>query len=235
MKTKIYWAPVWDGNKDWTILYEQPQTLFDVLRNDVNKDISRFDNVFLCPSFSNLAKRISPITFPFDAKYIRKDQDVIPDSKHYLEIETRTSSFNNCINFIPSYRYTFFSEEDVNMTLSSPYFSDSPHMKYGRVTPGSFNISKWFRTVNFEITLWQDTNKIEFKKGEHLAYVHFDTENDIEFVQFTMTSELHKILRVCGGSSNWAPQELLCTRYDRFNKSNLDKIVLREIKKNIVE
>ena len=235
MKTKIYWAPVWDSDKDWTILYEQPQTLFDVLRNDVNRDISRFDNVFLCPSFSNLAKRISPITFPFDAKYIRKDQDVIPDSKHYLEIKTRTSSFNNCINFVPSYIYTFFSEEDVNMTLSSPYFSDSPHMKYGRVTPGSFNISKWFRSVNFEITLWQDTNKIEFKKGEHLAYVHFDTENDIEFVQFTMTSELHKILRVCGGSSNWAPQELLCTRYDRFNKSNLDKIVLREIKKNIVE
>ena len=234
MKTKIYWAPVWDGDKDWTILYEQPQTLFDVLRNDVNRDVSRFDNVLLCPSFSNLTKRISPITFPFDAKYIRKDQDVIPDSKHYLEIETRTSSFNNCINFIPSYRYTFFSEEDVNMTLSSPYFSDSPHMKYGRVTPGIFNISKWFRGVNFEITLWQDTNKIEFKKGEHLAYVHFDTENDIEFVQFTMTSELHKILRVCGRSSNWAPQETLCTRYDRFNKSNLDKIVLREIKNNIV-
>ena len=109
MKTKIYWVPVWDGNKDWTILYEQPQTLFDVLRNDVNRDISRFDNVFLCPSFSNfIQKRISLITFPFDAKYIRKDQDVIPDSKHYLEIETRTSSFNNCINFIPSYRYTFF-------------------------------------------------------------------------------------------------------------------------------
>ena len=235
MKTKIYWAPIFEDDRDWTILYEQPQTLFDILRNDVNREIPRGDNVFLCPSFSNLVKRIMPITFPFDTRYIRKDQDVIPDSKHYIEIVTRTSSFKNRITFAPSYRYIFFSEEDVNMTLSSPYFSNSPHMKYGRVTPGSFNISKWFRAVNFEITLWQESDKIEFKKGEHLAYIHFDTQNDIEFVQFTMIDELHKILRVCGASSKWAPQETLCTRYDRFDKSNLNKIVMREIKKNIIE
>ena len=58
-------TPVWDGNKDWTILYEQPQTLFDVLRNDVNRDISRFDNVFLCPSFSNLDKKNITDNIPF--------------------------------------------------------------------------------------------------------------------------------------------------------------------------
>ena len=235
LKTKIYWAPVFVGDTDWTILYEQPQTLFNVLQNEVNRDIPRGDNVFLCPSFTNLVKRILPITFPFDTKYIRKDQDVIPDSKHYLDITTRTSSFNNCINFTPHYRYIFFSEEDVNITLSSPYFSNSPHMKYGRVTPGSFNISKWFRSINFEIILWSESDKIEFKKGEYLAYVHFDTKNDIEFVQFTMNDELHNIQRVCGTSSTWASQESLCTRYDRFDKSNLNKIVMREIKKNIVE
>ena len=235
MKTKIYWAPYFVGDKDWTILHEQPQILFDVLRNDVNRDIPRGDNVFLCPSFSNLIKRISPITFPFNTKYIRKDQDIIPDSKHYINIGIRTSSFKNRINFIPLYQRIFFSEEDVNITLTSPYFSKSPHIKYGSITPGSFNISKWFRPINFEFTLWPDSEKIEFKKGEDIAYVHFDTKNDIEFVQFTMTDELNKIQEVCGTSSTWTPQEPLCTRYDRFDKSNLNKILLREIKKNIVE
>ena len=108
-------------------------------------------------------------------------------------------------------------------------------MKCGRITPGSFNISKWFRTVNFEITLWPESDKIEFKKGEHLAYIHFDTEDDIEFIQFTMTEELHNIQRVCVTSNTWASQDSLCARYDRFDKSNLNKIVMREIKKNIVE
>ena len=50
-----------------------------------------------------------------------------------------------------------------------------------------------------------------------------------------MRDELKKIENVCGTSSAWAPQESLCTRYDRFDKSNLNKIVMREIKKNIVE
>ena len=235
MKTKIYWAPFWRGDIDWTILFEQPQTLFNVLRDGVNRDVSKFDNVFLCPSFSNLVKRILPITFPFDTKYILKDQHIMSDSKHYLDITSRTSSFKNCVNFIPFYKYVFFSEEDVNMTLSSPYFSNSPYMKYGTVTPGSFNISKWFRAVNFEMMLWPDSDKIEFKKGEHLAYLHFDTENDIEFVQFTMSDEIHKIERACSNSSDWAIQDSLCSRYDRFDKSNLNKIVMREIKKNIVK
>ena len=57
VKTKIYWAPYFVGDKDWTILFEEPQTLFDVLRNDISRDISRFDNVFLCPSVSNLVKK----------------------------------------------------------------------------------------------------------------------------------------------------------------------------------
>tara|TARA_Y100001973_G_scaffold69557_1_gene101502 strand:+ start:249 stop:965 length:717 start_codon:yes stop_codon:yes gene_type:complete len=236
VKTKIYWAPYFVGDKDWTILFEEPQTLFDVLRNDISRDISRFDNVFLCPSFSNLVKKIFPAKFPFDTKYIRKDQDIIPDSKHFLRAKSEhLSSFKNCINFTPSLRYIFFSEEDVNMTLTSPYFSKSPHMRFGNVTPGSFNISKWFRQIAFEFTLWPESDKIEFKKGEHIAYCHFDTKNDIEFVQFTMSDELDKIQRVCVTSSNWAPQESLCTRYDRFDKSNLNKIVMREIKKNIVE
>ena len=96
MKTKIYWAPYFFGSdKDWTILCEQPQTLFDVLRNDVNRDISKENNVFLCPSFSNLVKRILPITFPFNAKYIFKDQNIIPNSKHYLNCSTRPSLFKN--------------------------------------------------------------------------------------------------------------------------------------------
>ena len=235
MKTKIYWAPYFVGDTDWTILHEQPQILFDVLRNDVNRDVLKSDNVFLCPSFSNLVKKILPITSPFDTKYIRKDKDIFPDSKHHLEILIRTSSFKDCINFVPLYQRIFFSEEDVNITLTSPYFSKSPHMKYGSITPGSFNISKWFRPINFEFTLWPDSDKIEFKKGEDIAYAHFDTENDIEFVQFTMNDELYNIQRACETSSAWASQEPLCTRYDRFNKSNLNKIVMREIKKNIVE
>ena len=52
MKTKIYWAPIFFSDTDWTILHEQPQILFDVLRNDVNRDVLKSDNVFLCPSFS---------------------------------------------------------------------------------------------------------------------------------------------------------------------------------------
>ena len=45
-------------------------------------------------------------------------------------------------------------------------------MKCGRITPGSFNISKWFRAVNFEITLWQESDKIEFKKYDPRVKKH---------------------------------------------------------------
>ena len=76
---------------------------------------------------------------------------------------------------------------------------------------------------------------LEFKKDEHIFYVHFDTENDIEFVQFTMSDEIRQISDVCSDSTAWEKNVPIHCRYERFEKSNLNKILIREIKKNIVE
>ena len=73
------------------------------------------------------------------------------------------------------------------------------------------------------------------KKNEHIFYVHFDIENDIEFAQFTMSDEIRQISDTCSSATSWEKNVPIHCRYERFHKSNLNKIVLREIKKNIVE
>ena len=62
--------------------------------------------------------------------------------------------------------YIFFSEEDIEMTMTSPFFSDAPHLQYGSIVPGSFNISKWFRNVNLEFNIW---TAIRSRRARHMV------------------------------------------------------------------
>ena len=237
MKTKIYWSPYFvDMNKypkDWTILYQQPQILNKHLLERRNPDTNK---MFLCPAFTNLSKKVAVVRFPFDSKYSIKDGKIEQVSSHSLEFEvSHEPSIKNNILVEFYFCHLFFCEEDVNITLTAPYFSNSPHMRFGAVVPGTFNISKWFRPIVLEMNLWEGVSELEFKKDEHIFYVHFDTENDIEFVQFTMSDEIRKISDVCSDATAWEKNVPIHCRYERFEKSNLNKILIREIKKNIVE
>jgi len=79
------------------------------------------------------------------------------------------------------------------MTLTSPYFSNSPHLRYGSIVPGKFNISKWFRPINLEFNLWPGVNEFKVKKTKILLMFILYTKNEIELVRFDLTERISKI------------------------------------------
>ena len=82
------------------------------------------------------------------------------------------SNIKNSFLFTITLPYIFFSEEDIEMTMTSPFFSNSKHLQYASIVPGTFNISQWFRSVNFEFNIWSGS---EFKidEGEDMIYFNF--------------------------------------------------------------
>ena len=121
------------------------------------------------------------------------------------------------------------------MTLTSPYFSNSPHLKYGSLIPGTFNISNWFRNINIEFNLWENIKEFKFKKNEDMAYVHFDSEHEIELKRFDFTERLLRIIRTCSTAGTWEKFIPLIDRYRRFKEAKFKKIILKEIKQNLVD
>jgi hypothetical protein len=131
-------------------------------------------------------------------------------------------------------KWIFFSEEDIEMTLTSPYFSQSPHLHYGAVVPGQLKINSWFRAVNLEFNLWPNVSEFKVEEDEILAYFNFNTNKNIKLVRFEMNEKLHHYSNAGIQSTVWESWVPLKKRYDRFKKSRMNELVLAEIKRNIV-
>lgn len=229
----VYWSPVFfDPNTDWNMMYYDLTSLYESYRSDRSID-EKENNFFFCPAFQNVAQKTFVIKNPIHSSFEIKNGEVEVKSKNFIHPEM---AHQPCIsnNTLLTYglRYIFFSETDINMTITSPYFTQSKHLQYGSLVPGKLNIGSWFRVLNLEFNLW--SNKFEIDKDEAIAYVSFDTDSNVKLKRFEMSPLLHKYAASCGSSSKWESFVPLSERYKRFKQTRTNKLVLKEIKENLV-
>ena len=100
---------------------------------------------------------------------------------------------------------------------------------------GSYDISSWFRSYMFTHQLWPGNNVFETEEGDPAVYVSFDTDKKIVFKQFVLTDALFNYSTACVNYKlikSFAPFSEL---YYKFKNGNLHKMVIKEIKDNLVE
>jgi hypothetical protein len=238
-KIKIYWSPSHrDPECDWNILYYKPNTLNTELKKIKHDELKNENTrVFQCPAVSNLTRKTIVIKNTIESHYKFMGNNVYEVlSKNFMSITlNRPSQFKNCHLFEYEMNFLFFSEEDVLMTLTSPYFSKCPHLQYGAIIPGQFNISKWFRPLHLEFNLWPNIDEFKINKDEDIAYINFNCNKDIELIRFDVNEKLLKISKTLSTVSGWEKLIPLKERYEKFKKTQLNKIIIKEIKNNIVE
>lgn len=232
--SKIYWSPAsYSETVDWSILYPEPKNLFKSTLEQKENNLEKNNNLFLCPSIKDLFEKIIVIKCPLTSYYKISNNTITPISNNYLSYDTpHKPNIKNSFLFTITLPYVFFSEEDIEMTMTSPFFSNSKHLQYASIVPGTFNISKWFRNVNFEFNVWNNEFKID--EGEDMIYFNFNCKNNIELIRFDLNEDLRKIINVCAQSSSWEKFVPLAKRYKRFKQSRLNKKVLKLIKKNLI-
>ena len=232
----VYWSP-YQGFEttqvNFNLLYEDPEPLRNILKpNPHNKQ----RNFFRCPGFIDSIENIHVIKNPIYSKLKTDGENVYAISETYMNAKMAGGpSIENHQVIEYAIQNIFFSEEDVEMTITSPYFSNSPYLCMGNVVPGKLNISKWFRPVNVEVQLHEGLKEIEFIEGEHLAYINFLTDRRVKLKRFELDQDLYRISLGCSTSVNWETRVPLLKRYSRFINSGTNKIVLQHIKKNLVD
>jgi hypothetical protein len=84
--------------------------------------------------------------------------------------------------------------------------------------------------------MWQQSGLLEVKENEPLFYIEFLTDKKIKLVRFKYNKKLSTYARHCADApSLFGFGKPLHERYKKFNNSSMNKIVLNEILKNIVE
>lgn len=247
----IYWSPIQeDFDNDWSMLARDPINLFESLKtrklpNNKNNPNYKTDNgltFFQCPSFKSKTQNIYFINNALETEYLY-DCTNIDSPKLQLISKTGVNAEIIRVPSIsdgPTLRFKllniFFSDEPIEATFYQPIFHKSEYSKNGSVIPGTFDIGQWFRPYNFEVQLWEKSGTFKIKEDEPLFYVEFNTNKKINLQRFVMNDKLYKYLKSCTGHSIqlW-PFISLAERYDHFKKSQLNNLILKEIKENLLK
>ena len=233
---EIYWSPFFErGLVDWSMLYQgKISTLYDEMRSEMNHDAEPLGNLFYCPAFKNLTPNVAVLKNIMKSQFKIENDNLVPVLRSSISSQIpRKPSMDGRHHLEFGLGWIFFSEDDVEISMTSPYFDTPNHMKYGNVVPGKFNISSWFRKITPEFVLKKGVNEFEIGE-EDIVYLTFNTQKKLKFTRFEMTDTLRSYARACSSSTEWEQWSELETRYERFNKSEMPKLVLNEIRKNLI-
>jgi len=233
----VYWTNVNGQELDLSLVYEDPNPLIHELtlnRNNNNKD----NNLLRCPALTDLTKNLFVLKNPLktSASFVIEDGKV---SKNMDSVGNRWSvnrppSLNNQLLATYDYSLIFFSETDLDVMVTAPYFSQTKHNSWGSVVPGIYNCGSWFRPINMEFNVWPGVTQVSLEEGEPMAYVKFFTEKNVVFKRFSMDEELMNQAKACSSAGFWEPRMPLLKRYERFKKSKRNKFVLDKINKRLL-
>jgi hypothetical protein len=188
-----------------------------------------------CSALHTLSNNMFIIKSPIDAS-IRLDDlgCIVRDSKASDLFIERISSIQNAFSLDFNISLLFFSEESVKMRLTPAYLHKTSHSSSGFVAAAEYDISSWFRSIACIFQLWPGVTSLEIKEDEPLLYLQFDTDKEIEFVQFKLTEDIVKMSMACGNFKYIKQFEPLANLYKRFIDSGLKKHIIKEIKNNAV-
>lgn len=233
----VYWSPFnyQENNFDWNILYEDPVNCYeDLLQNNNLK--SNNNNFFLCPAFKNLMKNTFVIKNPIESEFDIIENKIFIKSNNYINSEIiHQPSIKNNILLDYGISHLFFSEQELEILRTPPYFHNVQNRNTGSVVPGKFNCGSWFRPIRNEFNIWDNVTTIKILENEPISYITFITDKRVVLKRFSLNKKLMDIAKTCSTSSDWEKKVPLVKRYNRFKNTKTNKIVINEIKKNLVD
>lgn len=238
----VYWSPYYpiraEERYDWNMLYEDPKSVAQSLREQKQANADPNNSILYCPAFKDLFSNTFVFSNTVDSKYEFNESKKIfePVQENQIVLCRTMEPFleDRKVIWIPL-GWVFFCEEDLEMEILPPVLHETVHRKYGSITPGRFNISKWFRPCLTEMILWEKQSR--FHLGvEPVLYARFNTDRKVKLKRFELTHDIYKLAEsVADTKLSFGRFKPLSYRYDTFIKSRTRDIVLRKIKEAVLE
>jgi hypothetical protein len=228
MAITVYWACL---EQEW-LRAQKPVPIWEkfITKNDIPDT-----NIQYCPAFKKSLKNVYGLKSIYDYRFTVNQATVtsdLYDQNFFNEHVIVRSNIHKVYSF-QTY-YIFFTEaKSLLMTANMyPALEDTELTKNCLIYPGTFDIGKWYRNIEFAIRLKKDSNCFSINEGEIYSYLKFHTDTDIKFVQYRNNEVLEKYLKECvHAKMNKIKFKKLEDYYFMFKTK---KMIINEIKKNIL-
>ena len=102
------------------------------------------------------------------------------------------------------------------------------------ISPGTFDIGKWFRHLDFVFYLKENYNEFKIKEDDIFQYIKFHTKEKIIFKQFKMSAEVKEFFMDSDGARRFR-QVKLRNLEDYYSMMRNKKNIIRSIKNNLLD
>ena len=238
MKTiTVYWTP-WSlpqRNSLMNLMWDPPTPLLKTLPGVQDLKDSSI-SYLACKSAQKLFKNTYTTRHPLSVTATLTGSFESPtiESTHDIWLP-RNAPLNNSYSIDYDFAWLFFCEESLELRFTQPYMHQVESAKTSFLSSGSFDIGKWFRPCGLAYILWPGQNTLSFKKGDIVAYFEFVTDKKVILKQFDLTPELFSMASQTVAFKKAIPNQGLTELYERFTRGNLDKLILKHIKNNLIE
>jgi len=86
-----------------------------------------------------------------------------------------------------------FSEEPLEVSITSPYMHNSVVCKKGFIVPAKIDINKWYRRMQPTLQLYPQNGSFKWDIGEPIFYLKFHTDEKINFIEYHLSQECYNL------------------------------------------
>lgn len=237
----VYWAP-------WTIKHltfvEYPEVTrlakssFGNLKNvtEIGRSYHR------CPAVQDYVKNVFELRSPVDFEIIRNPDGVGFHTNHYSQDFWNDFVYvrdNNTLSF--NIFYFFIPESNLTIESSSAHFTDNDFTNKTMIIPGKFDAYRWMRPIQCSFVIKSDVDRIKINRGDPLIYIRMVTDDNIKLKKFMCSEHLAKIIsdnlmikHKNAALMPYTPVKMI-EWYNMFETSRIRKVIMNEVKQNILE
>jgi len=216
----IYNDPKYQQSSQWKdIVFYEPEPIWPlILKERGTADYTK------CPAVSDYFSNIFVVRCPYDViinydadndRYVtdRLGQDWYDETFYpRFPILKDGKLVSACITL--RINYLFVADQDVEIeSFDVPLISNSLTRNI-KMIPGTMNIHRWIRPVDFTFEIQDLSKPIELKRGEPMFAVRFKTDKKAVLKHIDYSKELQHVAEACLASKTFVPRKSLRYRYE---------------------
>lgn len=242
----IYWSPVdvFNNGRASRILFRDPVSI----SSNLHKGNKHKGEMIACPAVRTLFKNVFSINanvddeFDIPTDYVKeiaytpeKLIDLGPESKAGL-YKMAKSSLDGYSNLGYNMYWAFFADQPVVARMTAPYYPPVTPTPGAMLSAGEYDIGRWFRFFYLDYHVPLDATRFEVKAGDPLFFLEVFTDKKVVFKRFSMTHQIFELIAEFGANiRRFNKFKTLLDKYRAAENAKIPKMVLAEIKKNVVE
>lgn len=239
MTITVYYA-VWGDPKLYGNSFlsnRDPYRLLEDIKSKKNIE-NKGDSFLLCPAFVNSVKNTYVFPSPLDIDCTFEPNGAIVNNlaqeRVYDEntIVHKQNTLNNARTIKFKSDWIFFCEQELFIHSTPPFLHKSIVSQSGFYVPGTFDISSWFRPLEYAFQMWDNTDRFVTVQDDPLMYVNFLTDQPIKLQKFWLTPEIMELSMSCIRLKMYRREKNLLKLYDIFRASKIRNRILKLIKEN---